>query len=681
MGYNTVFGSHQVDFLSYHFNLLGVNVLGTLKYDKSSLSCEDFLKLYIPKLGGNGYVFSVLRGKLARSVFDISKDLILSSQSVKIFTDAIGYNDLAANPHLYSGHYFWISYINKPTLRNEELLTALRARSSFILFPNINDIYVIDALLLWREAVISANTFDTKELIKILPGLSVDSIEGRITLGKERYTYQTVSLYKIENIQGTKFDLKSLFNLEKVLIPRNPFYLFNSDGFRSCEWPEEYDINDYVIKIGVLFDLSGQRMFEDYRLFVGIISTIYFINQEEPILSKIILPYIKDSMSNTKTEKYVQEFIEQGDIMTIFACSDINCMNIVQSNLINKSIIHFFPGFYTGHVCYSNLVFTGYLPNQLFGSYFAYSFSNGISIDYIILTDKSAVSSYYEEYIERIYGFLENQLTIETSESSEQDISSLIKNNLKLGGTVFVFVDAITYENLLLSGSLDQKLTLEYIFVSPIITTDDIYRINSPLSLTNILFIQSYHESSKYSENEKFKKILRDHGSTPYISVGMESAFAAVKFWSESCKGANSEKPENYMNSMLGIKIDSGSGQIQMMDSRHSNKIFIILKFNSEGKIEILSNIIAPIFPFIYNWDESETTQSLCDYRNGNGYKQVEFVSVLLASSITGTNSEKNKNIILPLHYIFSDYYNHSNLITYLNRFFIKWKIHKIIDI
>lgn len=660
LGYNTVFGSKQVDMMVSHFELLSVNVLGTLKYDQTSITCEEFMILFVPKLEENGYIVSFLRGSLGIELFRIYNKMGLGSTKIGILTDSVGYRDIYTEPELYVSHYLWMPFVNSDIESNRKYSKILRDRTYYNQYPNNNEVYILDGLLLWREAVIKTKSFSANDLMTAFLDLEVESIGGPIKLGTNRYSCQTGTLFQVvlDPKLPDGFKMESYLNLLNACIPRFSFYLFSPESFHRCSWPDDADLTTLLIRVGLLYDLSGVNRYTEYRIFIGIITTIYYLDQENLLLGKTIIPIIRDTESNKKVAEGVQFFIDDPYIQTFFGCADIECLNIVQTKSAGSGLVHFFTGRYTGESCTDNMVSVSSLPYQLLSSFLPYILSKGSSVEYFILTDESELSIYYEALLESSYNFLEKKGRVTVKSTNDNgDISSIIRASLSPRGFVYLLLTPELVESSLLSGSIQESLKQEYMFVSSTFNTDDYYKFTQPNSINNIYLLQSYHETSSYEGSTIFLNIIRQYGSTPYVTVSMETAYSAVMFWYEACRVSNSHDPKDYMSKLFGLKIKSGSGELKMLKSLHTTKMLYVMKFEDDGKITKIFESKSATYPMMFRWPDTGNKISTCDFKDGNGIVELEYASIVLALSATGSNLQKDRQLIYPMTILVENYF------------------------
>lgn len=365
----------------------------------------------------------------------------------------------------------------------------------------------------------------------------------------------------------------------------------------------EYNKKHEVLKVGILFSMTGAMAKSEKPVINAILLAIEEINAQGGINNKIIVPVIYDGQSNWK--KYAQlgkKLILQDKVNVIFGCWTSAARKEIKPIVEKYDNLLVYPTRYEGVESSKNIIYLGATPNQQMLPAISWTFDHIGKRVFLVGTD-SIFAHVANEIIKHevesrggeVLGEQYIPLGSKDVDSIIQDIlikkPSVIFNNI-IDDTNLVFFERL--HELTKGGSRPPAIS----FGLPVAALEKI----GTKKIVGDYNVLAYIETQESSENKKFlDNYQKKYGSTGDINSPAVTAYAGIYLWKQAVEKASLTAPPFVREHMLRQSTASPAGVIYI-DSKNANawRTINICQFNKEGHMDVIWTSVNPIEPIVY---------------------------------------------------------------------------------
>ncbi len=365
-----------------------------------------------------------------------------------------------------------------------------------------------------------------------------------------------------------------------------------------------------IIRVGILHSLTGAMAISEKPVVNATLLAIKELNNNGGILGKQIKPVIIDGQSDNRVfAKEVERLITEKKVDAIFGCWTSSCRKIIKPIVEKYQHIFFYPVQYEGLEQSKNIIYTGATPNQQIIPAIRWAMDNLgqrfflVSSDYIfpraanqIIHDiviNSTAEVIGEEYIP-LHPHNPEQQTIKIQKMVQKILSS---NPDVIVNTINGDSNVIFFEQLAAAGIYADKIPV----ISFSLGENELQYLDKNL-MQGHYSAWNYFQSIKSEQNKKFVAAYQqEFGHNSVVSDPMESAYYGVLIWAEAVFAAQSSKPSQVLEDIMGHGYKAPEGMVIIEPkNRHTWKTARIARINKNGQFSIVWDSVYPIKPKPY---------------------------------------------------------------------------------
>ncbi len=355
------------------------------------------------------------------------------------------------------------------------------------------------------------------------------------------------------------------------------------------------------IKVGILHSLSGTMAISESTLKDTQLMMIAAQNAKGGVLGRKLEPVVVDPASNWPlfAEK-ARELISKDKVSVIFGCWTSVSRKSVLPVVKELDSILFYPVQYEGQECERNVFYTGAAPNQQAIPAVDYLMSkDGGNVKRWVLAGTDYVyprttNKILEAYL-KLKGVAAEDIMINYTPFGQSDWQTIVSNIKKFGsaGKKTAVVSTINGDaNVPFYKELgNQGIKATDIPVMAFSVGEEELAGMDTKPLVGHLAAWNYFESVDAPANKAFIKQWHDFIKNPKRTTNdpMEASMIGFNLWVEAVKKANSFKPDDVIDALIGVSVPNlTGGTATMMPNHHITKPVLIGEIQGDGQFDVV---------------------------------------------------------------------------------------------
>ena len=355
------------------------------------------------------------------------------------------------------------------------------------------------------------------------------------------------------------------------------------------------------IKVGILHSLSGTMAISESTLKDTQLMMIAAQNAKGGVLGRKLEPVVVDPASNWPlfAEK-ARELISKDKVSVIFGCWTSVSRKSVLPVVKELDSILFYPVQYEGQECERNVFYTGAAPNQQAIPAVDYLMSkDGGNVKRWVLAGTDYVyprttNKILEAYL-KLKGVAAEDIMINYTPFGQSDWQTIVSNIKKFGsaGKKTAVVSTINGDaNVPFYKELgNQGIKATDIPVMAFSVGEEELAGMDTKPLVGHLAAWNYFESVDTPANKAFIKQWHDFIKNPKRTTNdpMEASMIGFNLWVEAVKKANSFKPDDVIDALIGVSVPNlTGGTATMMPNHHITKPVLIGEIQGNGQFDVV---------------------------------------------------------------------------------------------
>ncbi len=356
-----------------------------------------------------------------------------------------------------------------------------------------------------------------------------------------------------------------------------------------------------TIKVGILHSLSGTMAISESTLKDTQLMMIAAQNAKGGVLGRKLEPVVVDPASNWPlfAEK-ARELISKDKVSVIFGCWTSVSRKSVLPVVKELDSILFYPVQYEGQECERNVFYTGAAPNQQAIPAVDYLMSkDGGNVKRWVLAGTDYVyprttNKILEAYL-KLKGVAAEDIMINYTPFGQSDWQTIVSNIKKFGsaGKKTAVVSTINGDaNVPFYKELgNQGIKATDIPVMAFSVGEEELAGMDTKPLVGHLAAWNYFESVDTPANKAFIKQWHDFIKNPKRTTNdpMEASMIGFNMWVEAVKKANSFKPDDVIDALIGVSVPNlTGGTATMMPNHHITKPVLIGEIQGNGQFDVV---------------------------------------------------------------------------------------------
>lgn len=355
------------------------------------------------------------------------------------------------------------------------------------------------------------------------------------------------------------------------------------------------------IKVGILHSLSGTMAISESTLKDTQLMMIAAQNAKGGVLGRKLEPVVVDPASNWPlfAEK-ARELISKDKVSVIFGCWTSVSRKSVLPVVKELDSILFYPVQYEGQECERNVFYTGAAPNQQAIPAVDYLMSkDGGNVKRWVLAGTDYVyprttNKILEAYL-KLKGVAAEDIMINYTPFGQSDWQTIVSNIKKFGsaGKKTAVVSTINGDaNVPFYKELgNQGIKATDIPVMAFSVGEEELAGMDTKPLVGHLAAWNYFESVDTPANKAFIKQWHDFIKNPKRTTNdpMEASMIGFNLWVEAVKKANSFKPDDVIDALIGVSVPNlTGGTATVMPNHHITKPVLIGEIQGNGQFDVV---------------------------------------------------------------------------------------------
>ncbi|MHA6259107.1 transporter substrate-binding protein [Sporosarcina sp. CAU 1771] len=346
-----------------------------------------------------------------------------------------------------------------------------------------------------------------------------------------------------------------------------------------------------VIKIGILYSLTGTTGKVERGMYQATLLAIRQINDQGGVNGKLLQPVVEDIASDPYLAAIkADKLITTDKVFALFGTYTSACRKMVIPVLEKYNKTLFYPASYEGEEQHPNIIYCGSVPNQQLHHFIPWIIENLGQSFYLIGSDLSPRYQNIRHIIESKGGMIIGEKTVELG---LQKFFNHFNEIQQLKPDV-IFSTLIGDSSIAFYQQHDQ-----YGLSQPIASTVTTYD-HQPSSVEHYS-CYPYFSSIQSEANEAFITEYRRTYGPEKVSSPMESAYYSVFLFAEAIKKVNHIETDSLKHSLSGLSFNAPQGKI-VVDKKNQHLWLNsrIGKMNHTGQYTIIweSETIIPPIPF-----------------------------------------------------------------------------------
>lgn len=655
-------------------NQYSEDIKGEYEYVLNLYDPETLVETVRINLPAGGIIINLLLGELSYQLYKGLYENNFLPPSYIVVSNTV---DLLSVPKSYykytEGHYFYsIANYNKDSEDAQDLHNTLKK-----LFYEVDEIPVIEIIqyitIRLYELVkfvdfnggIDVN-FDREidgdgridgdgeiDLLYYMKIMELDPVFESIKVSDNNYvTYNTIISTVEKNDYTNEYERVLLYENRLDIIP-NQFAVFGSEravDIYSCKYDNTGSHKEIINKkyIGLLLPMSGTSFCESISVPINSIisavsSTVKYMNQKNYGTYSLGYKIINTQSTENGTIDALNEIAEDTDsYMIIIGCIDRICRKYAPEIIPDDKFI-WIPTAYPGQICSSVFYSTAALPNQFIDTVVDYLLSTSITKNvYFVYYDDDDFNIYYQIAYNAFDGYFSQKGTLVFTENQEIKAANITTILEELGEGVIVTVTPTELFYSLVTMLFSRNVNMDdYLIFTMNLESTEIENSLSEEYRHRILFYQTYYNDN--SSNGRIENILYQYTGLSQLTSVYDNIFDIISLSMSVAEKYNSSKMEDIKKKLIGEKLKSDMGDVELYNNGHLSKYIFIHEYNN-NEINLVKSLPYPIIPNPYSWYLDEYYGRVCNYEDETKNTS-KIINIILGISLSGMYSNEDAGI------------------------------------
>lgn len=655
--YTDKFGNRKIqEMIEHDMYLRGYSIAGFTRVPQLNYMLDQAISQIRQTLKTGGVIISYLEGSAGVEFFKLMYENGLTSYLYHIVVDNLDLSNLNSEYAKYmENHYIWNTFsrdgydLEPYTKLFNQKFTFISSESQGYVPSALSIVVLADAMVKPKYNFSNDIPYTFNDMLDAIHSVNTPEIK----VYTDNYISFTLVMHKVAKNSEGKFVGDIIYSYKSYGVPNPWSSTYNMDGKYICDWnTSNPDRNETIpveaINIAIIFPLTSMVLGDfSTSMLETTIGTLLKINDEGGVNGLVIDYDVFDTGKETQAEldNVANRILNSKNIVAAFGCLSEECKDTISSKIREKEIALFYPGLAYGQECNKYVYYTSAVTNQYLDPLITYLTTYQSDKKVLLIGDTSKGSGYITEILENLFKNImstERILLDPVDEAIQAKITPTI-NSLVEGAIIITYVQITNFVSIV--NTLESTIYSSGLFsiYAVGIHRDALASITSS-TLVDIYFIFTYF--SELKENDPYKDSLKTYtGRTDTYTTG-NSLYISLYLWKAGVERANSFKTDLVRPNLYNVKIEGGSGFVELLPNHYlTNPFFIAKALVSTRTFELVYSQTIVISPMPYNWNINTTYGRTCNFLNEEPEQTSVPLTVVVAISVTGYNNEMESGI------------------------------------